>query len=125
MDDGSCVYAHASCSDSSAANFARGRICRYGGCLEARAQNFDPSADFDDGSCAVAAGVLGCTDSAAEATALAHTRGAEGDVYGKCCIDPAEEPFYTPVIQERAWTSPIWYEPVKPALDQQLRQTAQ
>ena len=66
MDDGSCVYAHASCSDSSAANFARGRICRYGGCLEARAQNFDPSADFDDGSCAVAAGVLGCTDSAAE-----------------------------------------------------------
>ena len=66
VDDGSCVYAHASCSDSSAANFARGRICRYGGCLEARAQNFDPSADFDDGSCAVAAGVLGCTDSAAE-----------------------------------------------------------
>lgn len=36
-------------------------------------------------------------------------QGAEGDVYGKCCTDPASEPFYSPVIQERAWTSPIWY----------------
>jgi hypothetical protein len=52
-----------------------------------------------------------CSESADAATALAQARGAEGDVYGKCCIDPAEEPFYTPVIQERAWTSPIWLEP--------------
>ncbi len=36
-------------------------------------------------------------------------RGAEGDVYGKCCLREEEEPFYSPVIQERAWTSPIWY----------------
>lgn len=36
---------------------------------------------------------------------------AEGDVYGKCCIDPNTEPFYSPVIQERAWTSPIWVKP--------------
>ena len=88
VDDGSCVYAHASCSDSSAANFARGRICRYGGCLEARAQNFDPSADFDDGSCAVAAGVLGCTDSAAEDyDSLATIAGpcARGGVRTRCC----------------------------------------
>ena len=35
--------------------------------------------------------------------------GASGDVYGKCCIDPADDSFYSPVIQERAWTSPIWY----------------
>ena len=37
--------------------------------------------------------------------------GAIGDVYGRCCLDPAEEPFYSPVIQERAWTSPIWINP--------------
>jgi hypothetical protein len=35
--------------------------------------------------------------------------GAIGDVYGKCCLDEQLEPFYSPVIQERAWTSPIWY----------------
>jgi hypothetical protein len=35
-------------------------------------------------------------------------KGASGDVYGKCCINPALEPFYSPVIQERAWSSPIW-----------------
>lgn len=34
--------------------------------------------------------------------------GAEGDVYGKCCLNADDEPFYSPVIQERAWTSPIW-----------------
>ena len=34
---------------------------------------------------------------------------ADGDIYGKCCLDPEKEPFYSPAIQERAWTSPIWY----------------
>ena len=36
---------------------------------------------------------------------------ATGDVSGKCCLDPAEDPFYSPIIQERAWSSPIWYQP--------------
>jgi len=52
-----------------------------------------------------------CEELAEVATAEARERGAEGDVFGKCCLDPEEEPFYTPVIQERAWTSPIWYTP--------------
>ncbi len=52
-----------------------------------------------------------CAAQAAEATAAAQARGAQGDVYGKCCLDPAAEPFYTPTLQERAWTSPIWVEP--------------
>ena len=37
--------------------------------------------------------------------------GAVGDVYGKCCLKEADHPFYSPVIQERAWTSPIWIRP--------------
>jgi hypothetical protein len=52
-----------------------------------------------------------CAAQADAATARAHARGAEGDVYGKCCLREEEEPFYSPVIQERAWTSPIWVEP--------------
>jgi hypothetical protein len=53
----------------------------------------------------------GCVERAAAATEAAVARGAQGDVFGKCCLDEAEEPFYSPVIQERAWTSPIWFEP--------------
>ena len=49
-----------------------------------------------------------CGEQASRATQEAQARGAEGDVYGKCCLDPAREPFYQPVQQERAWTSPIW-----------------
>ena len=52
-----------------------------------------------------------CANEAKTATERAHERGAQGDVYGKCCIDPKTEPFYTPLIQERAWTSPIWVSP--------------
>ena len=52
-----------------------------------------------------------CENQAAEATAAAVKNGASGDVYGRCCLDPDNEPFYTPVIQERAWTSPIWFTP--------------
>jgi hypothetical protein len=52
-----------------------------------------------------------CRERAEAQTALAHERGAEGDVYGKCCLAREDEPFYSPVIQERAWTSPIWFTP--------------
>ncbi|MEZ4331292.1 MAG: DUF3604 domain-containing protein [Myxococcota bacterium] len=52
-----------------------------------------------------------CHAQAEAATAVARTAGAKGDVYGKCCIDPAQDAFYSPIIQERAWTSPVWYEP--------------
>jgi Protein of unknown function (DUF3604) len=50
-----------------------------------------------------------CASAAQQATARAHDSGATGDVYGNCCIDPQNEPFYTPTLQERAWSSPIWY----------------
>ena len=52
-----------------------------------------------------------CASQAERATAAAHERGAQGDVYGKCCIDPETEPFYSPIQQERAWTSAIWTSP--------------
>ncbi|MBW2714267.1 MAG: DUF3604 domain-containing protein [Deltaproteobacteria bacterium] len=42
---------------------------------------------------------------------MAREQGAIGDVYGRCCLKEAEQPFYSPTIQERAWTSPIWYRP--------------
>jgi hypothetical protein len=37
--------------------------------------------------------------------------GAIGEVWANCCLEEKDEPFYSPVIQERAWTSPVWYEP--------------
>ena len=49
-----------------------------------------------------------CATQAAAATAAAQTRGAQGDVYGSCCVSEENEPFYKPILQERAWTSPIW-----------------
>ncbi len=54
-----------------------------------------------------------CESQAAAATAILQEAGAIGDVYGRCCLDPAEEPFYSPLLQERAWTSPIWINPEK------------
>lgn len=53
-----------------------------------------------------------CQAQADAATGQAEDKlGASGDVYGRCCIDPAQQSFYSPLIQERAWTSPIWYKP--------------
>ena len=49
-----------------------------------------------------------CNAQAEVANALALEAGATGDVYSKCCLDPTEQAFYSPIIQERAWSSPIW-----------------
>ena len=38
-------------------------------------------------------------------------RPRERDVWRACCLNAATEFFYSPVLQERAWTSPIWYTP--------------
>jgi hypothetical protein len=52
-----------------------------------------------------------CVDQATKETAKLQDQGARGDVFGRCCLDPAEQPFYQPTLQERAWTSPIWINP--------------
>ena len=54
-----------------------------------------------------------CETESAEASSIARDRGGEGEVFEGCCLDSASEPFYTPIIQERAWTSPIWHTPEK------------
>jgi hypothetical protein len=53
-----------------------------------------------------------CPVQATRATEEAQARGAVGEIYAQCCLAEEEEPFYSPTIQERAWTSPIWYEPL-------------
>lgn len=50
-----------------------------------------------------------CADQAAEKNALRKAEGVKGDVYGKCCMKAEEQSFYAPIIQERAWSSPIWF----------------
>jgi len=96
-------------------------------CVVWQDENFDPAqAAFyyarvlENPSCrwstrhCLAAGVNpfagNCRQQADALTArLQEEQGARGDVYGNCCRKTAEESFYSPVIQERAWTSPIWY----------------
>lgn len=53
-----------------------------------------------------------CSAQAEEQNAIHEEAGAIGDVFSKCCLDPASEPFYSPTLQERAWTSPIWLTPM-------------
>jgi hypothetical protein len=69
--------------------------CRWS-TLHCKAAGVDPFADD-------------CSEQAVTATAAAHAKGASGDVFGGCCLQPDAEPFHETVIQERAWTSPIWY----------------
>jgi len=52
-----------------------------------------------------------CAIQAAAANAAAHDAGATGPVYDNCCRAVESEAFYSPVINERAWTSPIWVTP--------------
>ena len=59
-----------------------------------------------------AAGVNPLSDScgvqAEKANLLANDNGDSGNIYGVCCTNPETDPFYSPTIRERAWTSPIW-----------------
>lgn len=55
-----------------------------------------------------------CHAQAEAATAQAQASGATGDVFSKCCMDSAEQAFYSPIVQERAWSSPIWIKQVAP-----------
>ena len=49
-----------------------------------------------------------CSTQADGANQLANAQGNSGDLYGICCTNPERDPFYSPTIRERAWTSPIW-----------------
>jgi hypothetical protein len=49
-----------------------------------------------------------CATEADAANSLANENGDSGDLYGICCTNPETDPFYSPTIRERAWTSPIW-----------------
>ena len=53
-----------------------------------------------------------CAAQAEAQNALMNDAGAIGEVYTRCCLDPEEQPFYSPTLQERAWTSPIWVNPL-------------
>lgn len=50
-----------------------------------------------------------CQEQSSAASQKAREQqGATGEVYKNCCRSAENEAFYSPVIQERAWTSPIW-----------------
>lgn len=36
---------------------------------------------------------------------------AADPAFADCCLAEADDPFFSPLVQERAWSSPIWYRP--------------
>jgi hypothetical protein len=36
---------------------------------------------------------------------------AADPAFAECCLAEADDPFFSPLVQERAWSSPIWYRP--------------
>ena len=92
--EASCIYG---CTDDSANNFdptadLDDGSCTYDilGCTDSEANNYDPSANIDDGSCTY--DVLGCTDpNAINYNSLANINdgSCEYDVFG--CTDPDAE----------------------------------
>ena len=68
-DDGTCVPIVEGCVDSAASNYNGNAnlfndgVCRYAGCTDSDAFNFDSSAHFEDGSCILP--TPGCTNSRA------------------------------------------------------------
>jgi len=52
-----------------------------------------------------------CKAQLTDARGLAQELGASANAFDNCCIDANLESFYSPVIRERAWTSPIWLQP--------------
>ncbi len=80
----------------------------------------NPSCRWSTRQC-MAAGVNpfsnNCATDAQAANERAHELGAEGPVYDKCCLREEDEPFYSPIIQERAWTSPIWVKALPASLN--------
>ena len=45
------------------------------------------------------------------ATDCADQAEVQGRAFANCCLTESNDPFLSPTIQERAWTSPIWYDP--------------
>jgi hypothetical protein len=43
--------------------------------------------------------------------ACAEQATVAGAAFADCCLGTDNDPFLEPVIQERAWTSPVWYRP--------------